>query len=246
MLLFNKYKIIIILFVFLIFHFIYINKICASEIILDPGHSPNSFGAISCTGEKEYLYNDKLVNYIKNNLDKNNINSTITRMSSQNMSLLERVKSTKSSKLFISIHHDSVQPQFIKHINKYPTSDKANGYSIFISRKNKFFDKSLEYAIDLAKNLRNKGLIPSTHHGEKIKGENREVLDKELGIYIFDDLIVLKKSQCPAILLEAGVIVNPNDEKKVKTENFKLNVSKAIVETIKSIKTISARFISKT
>lgn len=76
------------------------------------------------------------------------------------------------------------------------------------------------------------GLRPSTHHGENIKGENREAIDKELGIYYFDDLIVVKNSECPALLLEAGVIVNPEDEKLVKTNAYKNIISQAIINSI--------------
>lgn len=204
----------------------------ALEAILDPGHSPNKPGAISCTDVKEYKYNDELVNYVAKTLEEQKIGYEITRNPTQHASLLERTKGTNDAKVFISIHHDSVQPQFITHLNGNPTSTKAEGYSIFVSRKNKYFNRSAEYARNLAKNLYNMGLRPSNHHGEKIKGENRYALDENLGIYIFDDLVVLKNSQCPAILFEAGVIVNPVDEKKIRTEEFKTIVSKAIANII--------------
>jgi len=66
-----------------------------------------------------------------------------------------------------------------------------------------------------------------------ITGENRVLLDKRLGIYIFDDLKVLKNAKSPAILLEAGVIVSPMDEQRVQTPKFMNDISLAILKAIK-------------
>ena len=223
---------IVALFAYFLFFAISTSAACASDIILDPGHNPHQPGAISCTGVYEYKYNDKLAREVEYALNNSNVDTKLTREPQQDKSLTERTLDTQNARLFISLHHDSVQPQFIEYINGHPMSTKAEGYSIFVSRKNKYFNQSVEYAKRLAMNLRAMGLSPSTHHGEKIKGENRQVLDKELGIYIYDDLIVLKKSQCPAILYEAGVIVNPSDEKRVRGKEFKSKVSQAIVNTV--------------
>ena len=40
--------------------------------------------------------------------------------------------------------------------------------------------------------------MPTFHHAEPIKGENRELVNRDLGIYRFDDLIVLKSAATPA------------------------------------------------
>ena len=44
------------------------------------------------------------------------------------------------------------------------------------------------------------------------------------------NLKVLKNTKSPAFLFEAGVIVNPNEEKKVKTKEFKDNMLEAIMK----------------
>lgn len=201
----------------------------AIEIILDPGHSPGKPGAMSCAGEKEFRYNDGLVSHIYGKFLDRGVRPEITRSSGVDKTLMERVKDTAGKDLFISIHHDSVQPQFMKFKNGFPVSDKGKGYSIFVSRKNGHFKESLAYAKKLAENLYASGLRPSTHHGEKIKGENREAIDARLGIYYFDDLVVLKNAKCPAVLVEAGVIVNPEDEALVRTGQFKENMAQAII-----------------
>lgn len=215
------------------FQYILINAAYCAEIILDPGHYPARPGAVSHTGEKELVYNESLVNSIKSEFERKRIGYKITRQPGQNMALMPRTKGTKDAGLFLSIHHDSVQPQFIQYVDGKPVSEKGEGYSLFVSRKNKYFNESVAYARKIAQNLYNAGLRPSRHHGEKIKGENREALDEKLGIYVFDDLVVLKHSQCPAVLFEAGVLVHPRDEKLVKSAKFKSVVSRAIADAVK-------------
>lgn len=70
------------------------------------------------------------------------------------------------------------------------------------------------------------------YHAEKIEGENKELIDEKLGIYLYDDLKVLKNTNSPAFLFEAGVIVNPNEEKKVKTKVFKDNIMEAVMKLL--------------
>ena len=102
--------------------------------------------------------------------------------------------------------------------------------SIFISKKNIQYEKSLEYAKSFAKELIAQGLSPSLHHAEEIEGENRQLIDDKLGIYLFDDLKVLRNSKSAAFLFEAGIIVNPVDEKKVKTKAFRDKIIRAMMK----------------
>lgn len=203
------------------------------DLVLDPGHSPKSPGAVSCAGVPEYRYNNALVAHIAASLaGMPHVRVLLTKGDNEEISLKERVKDTAGKDLFISVHHDSVQPQFliIKGGNAGNCSDKASGFSIFVSRKNPFFKESLAAATMLGKSLLAQGLRPTLHHAEPIAGENRPLLDKELGIYVYDDLVVLREALSPAILFEAGVIVNPVDEKTIQMDAFKGKVVKAIRE----------------
>ena len=64
----------------------------------------------------------------------------------------------------------------------------------------------------IGKFLTDDGLWPSLHHAEKIKGENREIVDTQRGIYRFDELAVLRSAPCPAVLIECGIIKNRSEE----------------------------------
>ena len=141
-----------------------------------------------------------------------------------------RAKKSVGKQLFLSIHHDSAQEQFVQKINGHSCSNKDQGFSIFVSAKNPYFDLSKEYAIVLGNVLVALGLEPSTHHGEKIKGENRTLLNAKAGVYQFDDLIVLKQSKCPAILLEAAVIIHPLDDERIKNVANRYLIATAIAQ----------------
>ena len=56
------------------------------------------------------------------------------------------------------------------------------------------------------------GEKPSLYHAEPIAGENRPLLAPPPGRASLDGLAVLKTATMPAVLVEAGVIVNPDDE----------------------------------
>lgn len=215
-----------------IFLLIFIQNIYGINLVLDIGHTPKKNGATSSTCEQEYKYNQELALYIIEQLkNENNLNVSLSsKYNNQELTFQKRYDSSIDKDLFISIHHDSVQKQFIKYIKNCPTTDYAEGFSIFISKKNIEYEKSLEYAKSFAKELVAQGLSPSLHHAEKIEGENRELIDDKLGIYLFDDLKVLKNANSAAFLFEAGVIVNPLDENKVKTKVFKDKIIKAMMK----------------
>ena len=214
--------------------FLLIQNAYAINLVLDIGHTPKQSGATSSNCQKEYTYNKELVLYILEKLkDKHNIEISLSsKKDDEELTFKDRYNSSIDKDLFISIHHDSVQKQFIKYINGCPTTNYAEGFSIFVSKKNIEYEKSLEYAKIFAEELISRGLVPTLHHAEKIKGENRELIDRKLGIYLFDDLKVLKNANSPAFLFEAGVIVNPNEEKKVKTKVFKDNITEAVMKLL--------------
>ncbi len=90
-------------------------------------------------------------------------------------------------------------------------SDKFSGYSIFVAGNARFAD-SVEFATLLADELIARQMKFSAHHAEDIPGERRPLLDPDRGIYRYDELLVLKNTLAPAVLLEAGVIVNRAEE----------------------------------
>lgn len=207
----------------------------AASITIDSGHSPRHPGTTSCSGKPEYIFNNALSSFVYNRLKAEGVLVQLSRREDSEVSLDARAKSSGGTDVLLSIHHDSVQPQFITDRKHYKgqCSGKAAGFSIFVSSLNPQFNQSLSYARRLGHALVHKGLKPTLHHAEKITGENRKLIDSTLGIYLFDDLIVLKKSATPALLFEAAVIVNPEDESLASSDNFKVLVAESISEMLR-------------
>jgi N-acetylmuramoyl-L-alanine amidase len=208
-------------------------------VAIDVGHSPEKSGAISARGSTEYSFNQRLAVRILSELCARGFSdSFIVENRDKSMDLFERTAraSQKHARLFLSIHHDSVQPQFFSswtyggHLRLY--SDHFHGYSIFYSERNQAPGASLEFCRLLGTELLASGLTPSFYHAAKIPGENRDLVDPQRGIYRFDNLVVLRTAQMPAALLEAGVIVNRNEEVRLLKPGYQQKIAIAVANAV--------------
>jgi N-acetylmuramoyl-L-alanine amidase len=116
----------------------------------------------------------------------------------------------------LSIHHDSVPQSYLEPWThegvQRSYSDKFSGFSVFISRDMPKAKASLAFAKLLATELVNRELHFTLHYADTIRSESRVLLDRSLGVYAFDELVLLYKSKVPAVLFEAGLIVNRDEE----------------------------------
>ena len=216
-------------------------------VAIDPGHSLKSFGAVSSSGITEYAYNIAMAKVLQKELNTlKEINAFIINPDGGKIKLKQRtaIAAQNNADIFISLHHDSVQLKYLKskivHGQKLYSTYKFKGYSLFVSKKNKSFSKSLILATEIGKAIKDKGFVPTLHHAEKIKGENRTLLNKDIGLYQFDDLIVLKSINIPSVLIECGVIVNPDEEKAIQDKSYHQNIAiaikKGLIQYMKLIK----------
>ena len=58
------------------------------------------------------------------------------------------------------------------------------------------------------------------------------LLDPSLGIYRFDELMVLRGATMPALLLESAVIVNRDEEQAIRAGTYHPKVVAALVQAI--------------
>lgn len=207
-------------------------------VAVDAGHSLTDPGALSARNIGEYSFNSKLAGLLAARLKDLPVKPVLVNEDGEDISLAGRVNLINSVKpdLLVSIHHDSVQPiylsKWIWNGRSASFCDKYSGFSIFYSEKNKNPSKSLRFAQLLGSALLKVGFRPSLHHAERIKGENRQIVDKEKGIYRFDDLVVLKSVDCPAVLLECGIIKNRSDELLLGGTPGQLRITDAIRKAI--------------
>jgi len=210
------------------------------KIAIDVGHTPEAPGATSARGVTEYAYNLLLAKRIERTLLDGGFSRTtlITARGVGRPQLLKRTEraNTLGLDLLLSIHHDDVQGLYHARWTYkgaiHLFSDKFSGYSLFVSRENRHFDDSLAFAKLLGAALTARGMRYSAHHAEPIPGEGRELVDPEAGVYLYDQLVVLKFTQPPAVLLEAGVIVNRMEELVLASPEGRGRIGAAVLDAV--------------
>jgi N-acetylmuramoyl-L-alanine amidase len=158
--------------------------------------------------------------------------------------LADRTAAAAGADFLLSVHHDSVQPRFLESWEydsvERPFSDLHSGFSLFVSRKNRAIKASLACASAIGEALRGSEFSPSLYHAEPIPGENKPFADKTNGVHYYDNLIVLKTARTPAVLLEAGVILNRDEELKMRSEEVHERIANAVAQGL--VRCLSKRF----
>lgn len=206
----------------------------APLVALDIGHSPSHPGATSARGVPEFEFNRDLAAVIDGALRDGGWRTRLINADGTIGKLAERARQSEGADVFLSIHHDSVQPKYLStwqvagKARRY--SDRFHGFSLFVSRKNRFPTESLRCASAIGESLRRAGFDPALYHAEPIPGENRPFADKANGVHYFDDLVVLKQARSPAVLLEAGVILNRDEEENLVQAVTRKDIANAVRE----------------
>jgi N-acetylmuramoyl-L-alanine amidase len=208
------------------------------RIVLDVGHTAESEGATSARNVTEFVFNLRLAQRIQDQLKAAGFAATqlLVTAGKARPSLIKRVNAANDlqADLLLSIHHDSVPNSFLEDWEfegkKSRFSDRFSGYSVFVSRDNPDFKTSLSFAELIAKQLKASGLKYAEQYSQAIMGHYQHpLLNKDTGVYSYDKLIVLKTARMPAVLLEAGSIVNRDEELKMASSERQDVVAGAVV-----------------
>jgi N-acetylmuramoyl-L-alanine amidase len=211
-------------------------------IVLDVGHTPKEPGATSARGVSEYYFNLELAKRIETELKTAGFTASrvlkIEKPGAAGLRQRPELANKWKADLFLSIHHDSVQPSYLlpwEFENKQlKYSDEFSGYSLFISEKNGSFKESTRFATAIADQMRSSGRAFTTHHALDVPGERRKLIDETRGVYQYDELAVLRMTKMPAVLLEAGVIVNREEEELVSQASYREMVAKAVTAGVET------------
>jgi N-acetylmuramoyl-L-alanine amidase len=212
------------------------------RIVVDVGHTAESGGARSARNVDEFFYNHRLARRIEQKLKADGFAETrlLLTEGKARRSLVRRVDAANNmqANLFLSIHHDSVPDKFLEEWEfegkKRGFSDRFGGYSVFVSRKNPDFRTSLAFAELVAKEIKAFGLPYAEQYSQPIMGRHRHpLLNKETGVYSYDELVVLRKTRMPAVLLEAGSIINRDEELRMDSRERQDIISSGVAAAAK-------------
>ena len=211
------------------------------RVVLDVGHSAEVPGAKSARGVPEYDFNLSLAQRIEKSLTGAGFGKTLLLVTPgpARAGLFKRVARANAlpADLFISVHHDSVPEWFLDvwtHGGKeHGYSDRFAGHSLFVSYENAEAQASFRFAQLLGRQLKANGLRYTPHYTlPAMDWRRRDLLDAEAGVYRYDQLVVLRQTKVPAVLLEAGSIVNRAEELLMSTPERQKAIASAVTKAV--------------
>ena len=212
-------------------------------VAVDVGHSSQDPGALSARGLPEYEYNLRLAQRIGKKLSNAGYRKTMVLVTAGRgrPALSARVARAKAmpADLFLSVHHDSVPERFLEswvyegRQNRF--NDSVPGHSLFVSLENAQPQASVAFAQLLGAELKTRGLQYTSHYTDPAMAERRrELVDPQTGVYRYDKLVVLRETEMPAVLLEAGSIVNRQEELDLGSPKRLELVAAAVTAAVKT------------
>jgi N-acetylmuramoyl-L-alanine amidase len=211
------------------------------RIILDVGHTKESYGAMSSRNVPEFEFNLNLGKTIEERLKADGFAEAFLMVTEGKArpSLMSRVAraNKRGADLFLSIHHDSVPGIYNESWEfegrKRHFNDLFAGYSVFVSQQNPHYKESLRFAKLVGNEMASQDLVFARQYDQWFMGKyQRELLDHDAGVYRYDQLIVLKMTRMPAVLLESGSIINRDEEVKMASQEHKDKVATAVLGAV--------------
>lgn len=194
---------------------------------MDVGHYQDAPGVISPRGIPEFEFNRELALELKSSLENAGLQVRLIGERGDYALLHRRSRDAAGADLFVSIHHDSVKERLL------PRAGEFSGFSLFVSRDNPKLGKSVACAAAVGAELRAAGLRPSRYHADPVLGENRPFADETNGVHFFDHLAVLRGAAMPAVLVEAGVIANAEEELRMREPGMRRRIADAIAAGVR-------------
>lgn len=198
----------------------------AFVVAVDVGHYSGEPGVTSATGRPEFEYNLDLALDVRASLEGAGHAARLIGERGDYAVLHHRTRDAAGADLFVSIHHDSVKERLL------PEADRFSGFSLFVSRENPNLPKSLACASAIGARLRAEGFTPSRYHADPVLGEDRPFADETNGVHYYDNLAVAKTAAMAAVLIEAGVIVNREEDARLRDPEVRRTLARAIAEGV--------------
>ena len=206
-------------------------------VAVDVGHFLAEPGALSARGRPEFEFNRAPALDLRDALEAQGDRVRPIGAAGDLEVLSRRTTAARGASLFLSVHHDSVQPHYLEEWSHESEtqrfSDRFSGFALFVSRRNPDPAASLACASAIGAGLRAAGFAPSLYHAEPIPGESKPFADRLNGVHYFDNLVVLHTATQPAVLLEAGVIVNRAEELRMSEPATRRRIAEAVAAGVR-------------
>jgi N-acetylmuramoyl-L-alanine amidase len=198
----------------------------ARTVLVDIGHNLAAPGSIGASGTTEFSHNRELGIQVAAEMRRLGWTVVTPNLDGHVRALGARPASATAARadLFLAIHHDSVQSW------QMPQRDRFSGFSVWASGSHPAAAASKACATAIGRSMRSGGMRPNLSHGDRVQGEGRDLQDASIGRYRRDDLAVLRLSKTPAVLVEAGVIVNPAEEAWLSRQDVISGIARAIAQ----------------
>ena len=181
------------------------------EIAVDVGHTLAAPGATSSRGRGEFDFNLALAREVAAALKTRDFAVRPINEDGLIPSLKARPQAAEGADLLLSIHHDSVNAFELKSWEwqgrTFDYNDDFAGHSLFVSRDNPDTARSILCARVIGARLQRMGFEPTHKNGRR-----RAYADPLHAVHYYDGLAVLRHARMPAVLFEAGVIKNRDEE----------------------------------
>lgn len=180
-------------------------------VAVDVGHTLAAPGATSARGRTELEFNLDLAHKVANALERRGLDTVMVNADGMVESLAARPEAVPHADFFLSIHHDSVSEWELTPWTwqglALDFSDRWQGHSMFVSRRNPDLARSLLCGSAIGARLQRLGFVPTDKNARR-----REYADPLHAVHYFDNLVVLYRAQQPALLFEAGVLKHRDEE----------------------------------
>ena len=208
-------------------------------LALDSGYSINDPGMSSVRGKREVEYNDRFVKELIPRIQAAGWEVRLTRGEHPYISDKHRAEQANiwEADLLLSIHHDVSPKRYLKSeikdgVTVTKSTQSFEGYSMYLSKKNKKYRASLCFAQRLGFRLKPLQRSPAYFHKEY---EGLPLIMKEYGIYE-RDVPILRDAQIPAVQVKIGVVTDPQDEAWINDDQYRRDIENAVIKTIRVFK----------
>lgn len=203
----------------------------APVVAVDVGHTLAAHGATSARGRGEFAFNRDLAREVAAALIARGIAAHLVNDDGRIATLQDRPKAVPDADFFISIHHDSVSQHQLRpwtwQGQTLDYNDEFAGHSLFVSHDNPAPADSLMCASAIGARLQRMGFVPTDKNAR-----SRAWADPANTVHWYDNLVVLYRTTLPAVLFEAGVIKNRDEELKLRDPAYQRRMADGIATGI--------------